>query len=515
MFAVLHVADFALHAVLRTAPDTRGKPAALFAGAGKRSTVLATTPAARSAGVEFGMTAPQAVARCPSLMIRGPNATAEAESRAALLAVGFTLSPSIEDTAPGIVTIDLRGIPREKSATAARAATAELARLGLPATAGIARTPLLALYAARHLSLSSFSLSFSSVAAVPQTVRKKKDKEERYHIHLIAPEHEKHFLAPLPLAAADPTPELATVLTDWGLRTLGDLTALPRDEIVRRFGTAGLGLWQRAAGGDLRPLNPVIPSPTFAAAMELETAIETLEPLLFLLRRFLDRLTLALLAAQLVAAELELTLHLDDETRHSRRFRLPEPTADADTLLRALHTHLESLQTAAAICAVALRLIPTRPLVRQQGLFETGLRDPHGFAETLARLAALVGPDRLGTPQLEDTHRPDAVKLIAPLAVAPPLAAPPLHAPHGPPLRRFRPPLPARLEFTAGQPTYLWSDRTQGEITHRTPTLIGDGDWWQRDQSWSRRECDIALTGGGIYRLLRCDQRYFIEGEYD
>src|SRR5207248_764667 len=176
------------------------------------------------------------------------------------------------------------------------------------------------------------------------------------------------------------------ILARWGLRTLGDLTALPREEIVRRFGAEGLALCQRAAGGAPRPLRPVIAPQTFSATMEFEEEIETLEPLLFLLRRFLERLALELRASQFVAAELELTLRLEDETEHTRRFRLPEPTADVDILFRTLHTHLESLHTDSAIVALALRLTPARPLVRQQGLFETGLRDPHGFAETLARV---------------------------------------------------------------------------------------------------------------------------------
>jgi nucleotidyltransferase/DNA polymerase involved in DNA repair len=147
MFAVLFIADFALHAVLRTESAPADRPAALFAGAGKKSVVLAATPAARAAGVEPGMTAPQAVARCPTLVIRSPLPAAEAEARAALLAVGFTLGPLIEDTAPGVCTIDLKGATARPEPVAA-AAIRQLAALGLPATAGLARTPLLARYAA-------------------------------------------------------------------------------------------------------------------------------------------------------------------------------------------------------------------------------------------------------------------------------------------------------------------------------------------------------------------------------
>lgn len=495
MFAVLHIADFPLHAVLRTAGGAAAHPAALFANTSKKSVVLAINPAARTAGVELGMTAPQAVARCPHLTIRAPQPAAEAEARAALLAVGFTLSPLIEDTAPGVCTADLQGRDGAQIDSACRAAAAELAALGLPAAAGVGPTPLLALYAAR--------------AAMAPTA------EQTRTASLLRVGDPEPFLAPLPLAVAEPSPELALVLHGWGLRTLGDLTALPQEEIIRRFGAAGLALWEKANGGSPRPLHPVAPAREFLARMELEDPVETLEPLLFLLRRFLDRLTLELRASQFVAVELALTLQLEDDAAHARSFRLPEPTADAEILFRTLHSHLESLTTGAAIAGVTLRLTPARPLVRQQGLFETGLRDPHGFAETLARVSALVGPDRVGTPQLEDTHRPDAVRLVIPRPIVPPPAEPPVHPSLGVPLRRFRPPLPARLEFTDGQPTYLWTEHVRGEIAAKSAAYPSSGDWWQRDRAWQRTEWDIALVEGGLYRLLLIGDAWFIEGEYD
>jgi protein ImuB len=524
MFAVLHIADFALHAVLRTESDAAGQPAALFSGTSKKSVVTAANCAARASGVELGMTAPQAIARCGGLVIRSPRAEAEADARAALLAVGFMLSPSIEDTSPGVCTCDLRGF-NGSPLPLATAAVTQLAQLGLPATVGLAPTPLLALYAARAVQPLSLSSPSSSLSPGPfevreETTRKENEKENgRQDARFASAVHHVtdtvSFLASLPLAAADPSPEIAAILAQWGLRTLGDLTALPCEEIVRRFGTAGRELWQRAAGGDPRPLHPVIPSRTFSAEMEFEHEVETLEPLLFILRRFLDRLTLELRASQHVAAEQHLTLRLEDDTTHARSFRLPEPTADAEILFRALHTHLDSLTTAASIVAVALQLTPARPLVRQQGLFETGLRDPHGFAETLARVTALVGSDRVGTPQPEDTHRPDTFTLVPPAAVIPPPAEPPLFPPLGAPLRRFRPPLPARLEFTERRPTYLWTEHVSGEISAQSSAWPCSGEWWEHDRAWSRTEWDIALADGGIYRLLLVGEGYFLEGEYD
>jgi protein ImuB len=109
-----------------------------------------------------------------------------------------------------------------------------------------------------------------------------------------------------------------------------------------------------------------------------------------------------------------------------------------------------------------------------------------------------------------------------------------VHAPCGLPLRRFRPPLPARLEFTttdlaeAGapsppgsappadrRPSYVWTEHFHGAISHVRGPWCSSGDWWQADRAWSRTEWDIALVGGGLYRLLRTGEAWFIEGEYD
>ncbi len=473
----------------------------------KKSRIIAANAQAAAAGVELGMTAPQAVARCAHLLIRTPNLDFEKEARATLHAVGFTLSPLIEDTAPGICTVDLKGFAPEKQSTIANAALAQLHALGLAATAGIARTPLLALYAAQ------VGPDLQPGRSHPHITPDNPKIGACLQAHQIC--NETHFLAPLPLAVASPSPQIADVLASWGLRSLGDVTAISCEAFVRRFGAEGLAFWHRAAGGSERPLTPIPLPQTFSAHLDFEHAVETLDPLLFILRRFLDRLSLELQAAHYVAGEIDFTLKLEDGTRHARRFRLPEPTADPEILFRTLHTHLESLRTESCIVGLALELLPVRPLVRQQGLFEAGLRDPHGFAETLARAAALVGSDRVGTPQCQDTHRPDALTLTVPATIVGqplPLA---IHAPLSPILRRLRPPIRANLVQQDNSWT-LWSALISGPINHRSKGYPLSGEWWQSDRAWSRIEQDIELFEGGIYRLFRDRHgEWFLEGQYD
>ena len=84
-----------------------------------------------------------------------------------------------------------------------------------------------------------------------------------------------------------------------------------------------------------------------------------------------------------------------------------------------LHAHLDTVRTASRVAGVRLVASPARPPARQQGLFDTGLRDPASFWENLARVAAIVGDERVGTPVPGDTHRPDAFSMERPAEAVP------------------------------------------------------------------------------------------------
>ena len=524
-YVVLQAADFALQAVVRTEAGLADKPVALLDDRLKKATVVQTNASARAAGVSVGLTATQAMARCADIMLRPRSAAAEQEADAALLTVARSLSPRVERTAEGICTIDLAGKAAVSHLPHSHEAVERLRLLGLDATAGIGRTPFLALYAARVAQLqlnvgAQTCQAFEGQARHDPTGERSADERRPYAIQergassVLAVQDERAFLSPLPLAVVEPPPDLAVILDGWGIRTLGALTALPKPEVGRRLGQAGIDLWECAAGETDRPIEPCATGESFEAAMDLENEVETLEPLLFILRRFVDRLALQLANATLVAAELALELQLVDETDYRRGFQLPEPTGDPDILFRALHTHLETLHTDSAIKGVRLAVAPTRPLVRQHGLFDTGLRDPHGFAETLARVEAVVGADRVGTPRLEATHRPDAFVLEKPVDVVGPLPSPSILPPLGLPLRRFRPPVEARVTTGLQGPASVQCSVVNDTVKRRRGPWRHSGEWWKPER-WAAEEWDVELGRGGLFRLTRRAGQWWVEGMYD
>src|SRR5438876_3641222 len=202
--------------------------------------------------------------------------------------------------------------------------------------------------------------------------------------------------------------EIFAILHKWGIHTLGHLAALDKQELGTRLGPEAVCMWEHANGRSNRVLKLVRPPESFEESFEFENEIETAEPLLFMLRRFLEQLAVRLGAIYLVAKELTLRITFGNKQTYERVFKIPQPTNDVDLLFRMLQTHLENFKSDHPIIAVALGAQPIKHAREQFGLFETTLRNPHQLSETLARLTALLGADRVGTPVLEETHRPDA-----------------------------------------------------------------------------------------------------------
>src|SRR5438045_3754285 len=210
---------------------------------------------------------------------------------------------------------------------------------------------------------------------------------------------------------AKETERILSILHQWGIDTLGQLAALSRDDLAARLGAHAVEFWERANGRTERILKLVSPPESFIESFEFENEIETIEPLLFILRRFLQQLATRLNAIYLVAKELRLRLTFADKSDYERIFKIPQPTNNEDILFRMLHTHLENFTSKHPIVAVVLEAQPSRSVRQQFGLFETALRDPMQLHETLARLVGLLGAERVGTPVLEKTHRPDAFRM--------------------------------------------------------------------------------------------------------
>ena len=102
--------------------------------------------------------------------------------------------------------------------------------------------------------------------------------------------------------------EIFAILHKWGIHTLGQLAALDQEQLGARLGPEAIRMWERANGRSSRLLKLIRPPESFQESFEFEREIETAEPLLFMLRRFLEQLAVRLAAIYLVAKELTLRI---------------------------------------------------------------------------------------------------------------------------------------------------------------------------------------------------------------
>src|SRR5437899_9707549 len=139
--------------------------------------------------------------------------------------------------------------------------------------------------------------------------------------------------------------EILTILHKWGIHTLGQFAALDREQLGARLGPEAVRMWERANGQSNRVLKLIRPPESFEESFEFENEIETAEPLLFMLRRFLEQLTGRLSAIYLVAKELTLRITVANKQSYKRIFKIPQPTNDVDLLFRMLQTYLENFRS--------------------------------------------------------------------------------------------------------------------------------------------------------------------------
>lgn len=396
-------------------------------------------------------------------------------------------SPRWEEVDANTVLLDVAGLERlygpvERLAEALRRAAGHA-----DARVGVARHREAALYAAR---------GFRGVTILP-------------------PGEEAGCLGGLAVELLDPSPELLETLDCWGVRTFRDLARLPEVGLAERLGQEGVRLQKLARGEPDAPFQPVEAEVAFAASTELDHPLDALEPLSFLLAALLQDLCLRLEARALAARKLRLILQLEDRGLHTRELDLPVPLRNPRTFLKLLQLDLAAHPPDQAVIGVTLELEPARPRATQEGLFTPPQPEPEKLELTLARLAALVGEDKVGSPQTVDTHQPGAFVMTRALSPAPRArAAAPRQTRIG--FRVCRPPLPAQVRLADGQPAAVQARGIRGQVLSCAGPWRTCGDWWT-PVAWARDDWDVALNDGALYRLFaeHATGRWFVEGRYD
>ena len=246
---------------------------------------------------------------------------------------------------------------------------------------------------------------------------------------------------------------------------------------------------------------------------------------------------------------------------HRITLQLPVPVQDSKTLLKLLQLELQAHPPKAPVKKVLLT-IEAAPSHKVQGeLFIPPGPEPQRMEITLARIKAIAGETRVGSPVLRNTHRPDAFlmqKFLPSEALGARTPRPPRtggdqeenaktkkqagyprsqeHCPAFPhsALRRFRPAIPARVEVKDAVPIFVTFLNQRHKVLAQAGPWRNGGDWWN-ESSWARDEWDVTLIEKSnrahkthpfetvsnpeavVYRIYfdLHSQQWLVEGMYD
>lgn len=511
MYAVLLIPQFPLQSLLRgqsqampTVVVDDAVPVKRVRGRSGKAPVVAMNAQAREAGVQLGMTATQAQARGTGLRVLTRDRVEEVALYRTVINHVLEHCADVEATEPGLVTMDLYGCGawRADWKGFGEGLCRALGRaLRLEVVLGIGRTPDQARVAA---------LALIEGGAVVKVLGK----------------DAAAALAEEPVSLLEPSSSLREVLHLWGVSTVGQFLALPRDAVGERLGEDAVRLWDLVGGKRRRLLRLVRPPVSYEHRCDLDHELENLEPLLFLLRRGIETLATRLANHYLVAAQVRVTLRLAGGEESCETFRVPDPTADVEMLFRIVRRRLETLASSSPVIGLVLGMTPGKSKKRQRDFFHAGLNDPNRFAHTLGELEALLGSERVGCPRALDTHRPDAF-VLEPFDRSVEQAVTDRFSqaseegpiPLGLPLQRCRPPIAIRVSTTrlrgmgASQPKQIHDGPHPGIIQSAHGPWRSSGDWWDTAR-WQREEWDVELENGPLCCLVRFREQWRLEGLY-
>ena len=449
-----------------------------------------------------------ALAAAAAALPTASSAVSLAATTDALAAVARGASPRVEIVGPGVVVIDARGLARlfGQEAQVAALCRQQAADRGATAAVAIASTRtaalLLALDGAERIAAATLDPAapgamltvpagaeaaalasrpialIARLAALDTPLRPRRRGARVAATGGLAPGVE------VPLA----------LWRRWGLVSLGALAALPAADLFERLGAAGLAWHAMARGLDARPLVPTAEPQPFEATCAFEWPIEAIEPLSFALGRVIDPLCARLDHDGLGTVTLQTTLRLVTRELYVRRLGLPMPMRDPRVLRTLIVLDLESHPPPAGIDVLTVTFEPIAGRIVQPSLLARAHPRPETIATLTARLRAVMGDGRVGSPVALDTHRGGAIGMrpfdgpasALPLA----LADTPAPVPDDPStgarltLRRFRQPPPVRVDLDRGRPARVRALEPRrlprlGAVRQAAGPWRSSGDWWR------------------------------------
>jgi protein ImuB len=494
LYAAISAADFPAQAILRLRPDFKSQPVAVLEGIAPQETVCSLNLPAKKRGVAQGMTRLE-VEELKGIHSLSRSLSTELAARDVLLECVSQFSPRIEETiienACGFV-LDISGTERlfGPPMTLAQRMQASITSAGFRASVCLS---------------SNFDTARIKAGASRGTT-------------VIAHHRESSAIADIPVSFLRLDDENNETFVLWGIRTLGELAELPDEELITRLGQQSHKWLQMSRGIADHAFKPLEAAFELKEHIEFENHIEQLDSLLFIGATMISNLIARATSRALSLSVLTIRMCLEQSIHYERVIRPALPSSDHKFLLKLLQLEIASYPPLAPITALTLTAEAGQSSKVQLGLFTPQAPEPSRLDVTLARLKALVGNDRVGSPTLLDSNRSDSFTL-EPFAVRDQSAPQQtIHTRFS--LRRIRPPHPLQIKLQSLKPTAFLDGTDNFEVQVAYGPWHSSGCWWSVNQ-WELAEWDVVATnkvGESVGCLIVHDlhhNKWLLDAYYD
>ena len=381
--ACVLIPRFGLALELLAQPALRGRPVILGGAPEERKVVVECSPQAERAGVRRGMPLREALVRCRDAVFLEAHPGLYAGVFEQMLDALERVSPVVEGSPPGCAFVDLAGLAGAGT-TAGETALADA--LGVAAKEAAGLTPRVGVADTR------FAAWAAALSASREQQPHRGASAPRVPVRVVAPGEATAFLAPLPVERLPVSDELRRQVRWLGLRTVGELAALPRAALAARFGPEGVMLWDLARGEGGDPLAPRHRPPEISARIEFSQPVVESSVILTAARHLLKRVFRRPECAGRAARGIALDAALSNGHRWQRAITFREPVTEREQMLRALATKLGDATFPAPAESLELRL---RELCGEAGvqgrLFAGHAGSAHALDAAIDQLRARFG----------------------------------------------------------------------------------------------------------------------------
>ncbi|HKX84145.1 MAG TPA: hypothetical protein VJL58_07995 [Pyrinomonadaceae bacterium] len=303
------------------------------------------------------------------------------------------------------------------------------------------------------------------------------------------------------------------VFNELGLRKIEDLLAIPKHELIDRYGRSFVDVIDTIEQKGASLIAPNVKETSVSWSFDLDFPVEDFEQLIFILNHGLDKLFERVSYAGFSTEQLDIIFKLRNKTEKAYEIKTSFPTLERTFWLKLINLRASLDPPESGIVSVSVLSHFTKPRPSQRGLYAVSRPEPESLLLTVNKLKKLVGEKNVGVPMIVNQRLAEAFDLDVE-------AVPEGRERVGTRQEKaivafswFHPPIRAEVLVRDGRLIFIRTHLFSGHVKEYSGVWKASSKWW--DRSWRTQEWDVEIENGGVYRLRKEGKEWFLAGEYD